>query len=95
MGVSPVTVIVSWTVPTFRSALIAAVKDPLNSIPSRLTVAKPVSVNSDHHIDRRAHRVRRKSPEKCFDEFGAFRGSTDSPETVHQQWCVTGVAQGF
>ena len=43
IGVSPVTVIVSWTVPTFMSALIDAVNDPVSSTPSRLTVLKPVN----------------------------------------------------
>ena len=38
------TVIVSASVPTFRSALTVAVNDPVSSIPSRLTVLKPVSV---------------------------------------------------
>ena len=41
-GVSPVTMMVSCTVPTVMSALIDAVKVPANSIPSRLTVLKPV-----------------------------------------------------
>ena len=45
IGVSPVTVTVSATPPTFRSALIEAVNDPLNSMPSRLAVWKPGSVN--------------------------------------------------
>ena len=44
MGDSPVTVIVSSMAPTFRSALTVAVKEPVSSIPSRLTVLKPVSV---------------------------------------------------
>ena len=45
MGVSPVTVIVSCSVPTFRSALIVAVNEPVSSMPSRLTLLKPVSEN--------------------------------------------------
>ena len=44
-GVSPVTVIVSATAPTFRSALTFAVKSDVSSMPSRRTVVKPVSVN--------------------------------------------------
>ena len=35
---------VSCTVPTFNSALMVAVNDPVNSTPSRLTMLKPVSV---------------------------------------------------
>ena len=45
MGVSPLTVMVSDTPPTFRSALIVAVKLPDSSMPSRLIVVNPVSVN--------------------------------------------------
>ena len=45
MGVSPLTVIVSSIAPTFMSALIAAVNEPVSSMPSRLTLLKPVSVN--------------------------------------------------
>ena len=43
-GVSPVTVIVSATPPTFISALMVAVKVPVSSMPSRLTVVNPGSV---------------------------------------------------
>ena len=45
IGVSPVTVMVSATAPTFRSALTVATNDPVSSMPSRLTVLNPVSVN--------------------------------------------------
>ena len=44
-GDSPVTVIVSATTPIFISAFTVAVNEPVNSIPSRLTMLKPVSVN--------------------------------------------------
>ena len=44
-GVAPVTVIVSSTPPTRMSALTVAVTAPASSMPSRLTVAKPGSVN--------------------------------------------------
>ena len=44
-GVSPVTVIVSSSAPTFMSALICTVPEPASSMPSRLTVLKPVSEN--------------------------------------------------
>ena len=45
VGVSPDTVIVSCSDPTRRSALTVAVKDAVNSMPSRFTALKPVSVN--------------------------------------------------
>ena len=45
IGVSPVTVIVSASVPTFMSALIDAVNEPVSSTPSRFTVLNPVSEN--------------------------------------------------
>ena len=41
----PDTVIVSSSDPTFMSALTDAVNAPVSSMPSRLTVLKPVSVN--------------------------------------------------
>ena len=44
-GVSPVTVTVSARAPTLRSALMVAVNDPVNSIPSRRNVLKPCKVN--------------------------------------------------
>ena len=44
-GVAPDTVIVSSSAPTFRSALTVAVKFPVSSMPSRLNVLKPGSVN--------------------------------------------------
>ena len=40
IGVSPVTVIVSASAPTFMSALIVAVNEPVSSMPSRLTRAE-------------------------------------------------------
>ena len=43
-GVSPVTVIVSDTLPTRRFSLIVVVPVPITSTPSRLSVAKPDSV---------------------------------------------------
>ena len=45
MGVSPLTVIVSSMAPTLMSTLIEAVKFPVSSMPSRLTVLKPVRLN--------------------------------------------------
>ena len=44
-GASPLTVIVSGTPPTLRSALTVAMKLPVSSMPSRLTVVNPGSVN--------------------------------------------------
>jgi hypothetical protein len=43
-GVSPVTVIVSATPPTFMSAFTVAMNEPVSSIPSRLNVENPFSV---------------------------------------------------
>jgi hypothetical protein len=43
-GAAPETVIVSSTVPTFRSAFTVAVKPVVNSTPSRFTVLKPGKV---------------------------------------------------
>ena len=45
IGDSPVTVMVSSSVPTFMSALTCAVKSEVSSMPSRFTVPKPGSVN--------------------------------------------------
>src|SRR5262245_39213318 len=45
IGVSPVTVIVSVTDPTFRSALIVMTPAPVTSTFSRRTVLKPLSEN--------------------------------------------------
>ena len=45
MGDSPVTVMVSVSAPTRRSALIVAVKVPSRATPSRLTVVNPGKVN--------------------------------------------------
>ena len=44
-GVSPVTVIVSVTAPTLRSAFTVAANEPSSSMPSRFTLLNPVSVN--------------------------------------------------
>ena len=44
-GVAPDTVTVSSTVPTFRSAFMVAVNEPVSSMPSRLNVLNPVNVN--------------------------------------------------
>jgi hypothetical protein len=45
VGAWPLTVIVSATLPTVRSAFTVAVNVPRSSIPSRLTVLNPASVN--------------------------------------------------
>jgi hypothetical protein len=44
IGVSPLTVIVSSSAPTRRSALTVAVSCPSSSTPSRFTVLNPASV---------------------------------------------------
>ena len=44
-GVSPETVIVSWTPPTVRSALIVTTAVPLSATPERTMVLNPVSAN--------------------------------------------------
>ena len=45
IGEAPVTVIVSWTAPTFMSTFTVAANDPASSMPSRFTVLKPDSAN--------------------------------------------------
>ena len=50
IGVSPVTVIVSASVPTFMSALIDAVNEPVSSTPSRLTRGEPGQ--RERHVSR-------------------------------------------
>ena len=49
-GVSPVTVTVSCTPPTRRSAFTVAMKLPVSSMPSRLTVLKPGSVKLTEYV---------------------------------------------
>ena len=44
-GLAPLTVIVSSTPPTLRSAFTVAVNPVVNSMPSRFTAEKPGSVN--------------------------------------------------
>ena len=53
MGLAPETVIVSYTEPTFMSALTLAVKAEVSSIPSRLTPLNPVSVNVTAYVPGR------------------------------------------
>ena len=45
IGVSPVTVTVSSSVPTLSSPFTVATKAPVSSMPSRLTLPNPGSVN--------------------------------------------------
>ena len=52
-GVSPVTVTVSETAPTRRSALIVMTPDPVTSRPSRFTTLKPGSVNVNAYVPGR------------------------------------------
>ncbi len=62
MGVSPLTVIVSATPPTFMSALIDAMNEPVSSMPSRFTVVKPGSENVTEYVPGRRSSMR-YSPE--------------------------------
>src|SRR6267143_1642457 len=57
-GLSPVTVIVSETLPTVSSTFTAAVNDVVSSMPSRLTVAKPGSVNVTEYVPGRSSTMR-------------------------------------
>src|SRR5580765_5513650 len=59
-GVSPVTVIVSAIAPTFRSALMVAVNEPVSSTPSRLTVVNPPNVNVIEYVPGRRSTMRYK-----------------------------------
>jgi hypothetical protein len=52
-GVSPVTVMVSASAPTFSSALICTVPEPASSTPSRLTTLKPVRLNVTLYVPGR------------------------------------------
>ncbi len=53
IGVAPLTVMVSSTAPTFMSALMVATNAPVSSMPSRLTLLKPVSVNVTEYVPGR------------------------------------------
>ena len=57
MGDSPVTVSVSVSSPTFRSALIVAVKSDVSSTPSRMTMEKPGSSNFTEYVPGRSARI--------------------------------------
>ena len=83
MGVSPLTVIVSATPPTFRSALTVAVNAPVSSMPSRLNRAE--AGQRERHVVRarteiddavQAGAVGRRRPH-LFDEdrAGRFNGN--------------------
>src|SRR5688572_6291111 len=58
IGLSPVTVTVSSSAPTLRSALIVAVSAPSNSTPSRLKVLKPGNVNVTEYVPGRRSTIR-------------------------------------
>src|SRR5678816_806950 len=58
IGDSPVTVIVSSSEPTRRSALTVLVNVPVSSIPSRLTVLSPVNVNVTEYTPGRRSTMR-------------------------------------
>src|SRR5688572_17644971 len=53
VGDSPVTVTDSSTAPTLRSPLTVAAKDPVSSMPSRLTVLNPGRVNVTAYVPGR------------------------------------------
>src|SRR4051794_28382747 len=58
IGVSPVTVIVSASAPTFRSALTTALNEPLSSMPSRRTALNPTRVNDTVYAPARRSTMR-------------------------------------
>src|SRR5204863_9513429 len=58
MGVSALTVIVSETTPTRKSALMLNTPPPEISTPSRLTVLKPVKVNVSEYVPGRRSTIR-------------------------------------
>ena len=58
IGDSAVTVIVSASAPTFRSALTAALNEPVSSMPSRRTALKPASVNVTVYVPARRSTMR-------------------------------------
>src|SRR5262245_22777793 len=57
-GDSPLTVIVSSRLPTLISAFTAAVNEVVSSIPSRLTVAKPVRLKVTEYVPGRSSTIR-------------------------------------
>jgi hypothetical protein len=57
-GDSPVTVMVSWRVPTLSSALTVAVKSDVISMPSRLTVLNPARENVTTYVPGRRFSTR-------------------------------------
>src|SRR5436190_18689512 len=84
MGVAPLTVIVSSTAPTFMSALIVATNAPLSSMPSRLTVLKPVSVNATEYVPGRRSTIRywpvpSETAERVFSMRAGLATSTVTP----------------
>ena len=58
VGDAPVTVIVSSSAPTRSSAFTVAVNAPVSSMPSRLTVLKPGSVNVTVYVPGRRSTTR-------------------------------------
>src|SRR4029434_2376300 len=57
-GLSPDTVIVSSTEPSFISASTVAENEPVSSMPSRLTVLKPGSENVTEYVPGRRSTIR-------------------------------------
>src|SRR5689334_6630392 len=83
-GVSPVTVIVSATAPTFSSVLTVAANEPVSSMPSRLTVVNPANVNSTAYVPGRRSTIRYTpassvTAERTFSMSAGLDASTVTP----------------
>src|SRR3989304_526553 len=83
-GDSPVTVIVSSTPPTRRSASTRAANEPLSSIPGRSTVANPGSLNLTTYVPGRRSSIRYWPPasvtvERTFSMSASLDASTVTP----------------
>jgi hypothetical protein len=83
-GASPVTVIRCSTTPTDISALTVAVNEPVSSMPSCLTVLKPVSVNVKTYVPGRTFSIRycpvpSVTAERTFSISAGLAASTVTP----------------
>src|SRR5215467_4924101 len=84
IGVWPLTVIVSSSEPTFMSALMVAMNEPVSSMPSRLTVLKPVNVNVTAYVPGRKSTMRywpepSDTAERVFSMRAGLATSTVTP----------------
>src|SRR5689334_3666015 len=84
IGVSPVTVIVSSSAPTFSSPLTVATNVPESSMPSRLTVLKPGSENVTEYVPGRRSTIRywpvsSLTTERTFSISAGLAASTVTP----------------